>query len=190
MKNPPFDWNRKWLSKQAEPLSPDTWLIKVLPLLPQGPVLDLACGQGRNALFLAEQGFAVTAVDLSGVALERLREEAERRRLELTLRQLDLETLPSLGRASFAAVIDFFFLQRSLFPAIKEALQPGGVAVVRTFSRAGDFPGGLQNPDFVLERGELPELFRGWDVLLHEEGLEPSRKGGGLAGIVVRKPLS
>jgi len=62
--------------------------------------------------------------------------------------------------------------------------------VVRTFSRAGSFPGGLDNPDFVLNPGELPDLFSGWEILLHEEGLEPSKKGGSLAGIVARRPVS
>jgi len=62
--------------------------------------------------------------------------------------------------------------------------------VVRTFSRAGSFPGGLANSDFVLNPGELLELFSGWEILLHEEGLEPSKKGGSLAGIVARRPVS
>ncbi|MBW2688610.1 MAG: hypothetical protein JRC99_01615, partial [Deltaproteobacteria bacterium] len=60
--------------------------------------------------------------------------------------------------------------------------------VLRTFSCAGSFVGGPDNPDFVLRPGELLEIFSGWDVLFHEEGLEPSSKGGSVAGIVARRP--
>ncbi|WP_305042735.1 class I SAM-dependent methyltransferase [Geoalkalibacter sp.] len=183
-------WNERWQERAQDPWQPDPWLLRIRPLLPVGPLLDLACGRGRNALYLAEQGFAVTALDLAEEGLRQLRAEARRRNLTLDVRRCDLETLPDLGRACYAVVLDFFYLQRSLLPALREAVRPGGVAVLRTFSRAGDFPGEAPNADFVLEVGELPRLFPGWEVLLHEEGLEPSSKGGSLAGIVARKPLS
>ncbi|BCR06876.1 hypothetical protein DESUT3_39450 [Desulfuromonas versatilis] len=188
MRKTPQDWNEKWREAADRPLAPDPWLLRVLPLLPRGAVLDLACGQGRNALLLAERGYQVTALDLSATGLERLREEAARRSLPIRVRQVDLEAEPRLGSARYAVVLDFFYLQRGLFPAIRQALRPGGVAVVRTFSKAGPFPGGPGNPDYVLEPGELLQLFAGWEILLHEEGLEPSSKGGSLAGIVARRP--
>jgi hypothetical protein len=61
------------------------------------------------------------------------------------------------------------------------------ISVLRIFSRAGTFPGGPNDPDFVLRPGELLEIFAGWEILLREEGMEPSRKGGYLAGIVARR---
>ena len=60
--------------------------------------------------------------------------------------------------------------------------------VLRTFTPCRLLPGQLANPDFVLNPGELPELFAGWEILHHEEGLEPSKKGWSLAGIVARRP--
>jgi serine/threonine protein kinase len=81
-------------------------------------------------------------------------------------------------------------LHRPLLPQLLQAVRPGGVAVLRTFSSAGAFAGGPGNPAFVLRPGELLEIFAGWDILLHEEGIEPSRKGGALAGIVARRPLA
>ncbi|MHB1397977.1 MAG: class I SAM-dependent methyltransferase [Trichloromonadaceae bacterium] len=189
MENPPVNWNQKWRERAAEDLIPDPWLERALPLLPAGRALDLACGRGRNALHLAEHGFAVTAVDGSAEGLALLGEEARRRGLALTLRQQDLEAAPQLPVAAFEVVIDFFYLQRSLFPALKAALVPGGVVVMRTFSFAGGFAGGPRRQEFILHPGELLEQFAGWEILLHEEGLESSRKGGGLVGIVARKPL-
>ncbi|KIH78229.1 hypothetical protein GFER_03840 [Geoalkalibacter ferrihydriticus DSM 17813] len=182
-------WNERWQERAQSPWVPDPWLLRILPLLPGGRLLDVACGRGRNALFLAEKGYAVTAVDIAAEGLMQLRDEARRRGHALEVRHCDLETLPDLGREVFDVVLDFFFLQRSLLPALQAAVRPGGVGVVRTFSRAGDFPGEAPNADFVLEPGELPRIFAGWEVLLHEEGLEPSSKGGSLAGIVARKPL-
>jgi SAM-dependent methyltransferase len=184
------DWNKIWHERESNVLHPDPWLLKVMPLLPTGSVLDLACGRGRNALFLAERGYAVTAIDASGEGLAQLAAEAQRRGLQITLLQQDLERMPQLALPPFDVVVQFFYLQRSLLPELQRLVRPGGVAVVRTFSHAGDFPGGPGNPDFSLDLGELPRLFAGWEVLIHEEGHDQAHRGGGLAGIVVRRPLA
>lgn len=183
------DWNDRWRKRADEPLTVDPWLLALAPTLPDsGCALDLACGRGRHALFLAEQGLSVTAIDSSIEALAQLRSEAARRALAIEIRQVDLEVAPQLPVASFDVVLLFFYLQRSLLPHLREAVRPGGLALLRTFSSAGPFPGGPANPDYVLRPGELLEIFAGWEILRHEEGLEPSSKGGSLAGIVARRP--
>ena len=182
-------WNARWRDKAADlDWQADPWLPRVLPLLPPGRALDVACGSGRNAVFLAEHGFAVTAVDLSQEALALLAHEAKARGLAIDTRLVDLEAVPSLPAGPFDLVINFFYLHRPLLPLLGALLRPGGLMVLRTFSCAGPFPGGPDNPDFVLKPGELLELFQSWDILCHEEGLEPSHKGGSLAGIVARRP--
>ncbi len=182
-------WNLRWQEKASEHLSPDPWLLRATPFLTQGSILDIACGRGRNALYLAERGFAVTGIDISDQGLKLLGQEVANRNLAVELLQWDLESLVSLPQGPFDVICEFFYFQRSLLPVIKDTLKAGGIAVLRTFSNAGDFPGGPDNPDIVLNPGELLDIFAGWEVLLHEEGLEESRKkGGSLAGIVVRKP--
>lgn len=181
-------WNARWREKSERPFEPDPWLLRVHPLLPGGRALDIASGRGRNALFLAEQGMSVTALDVSEEALAQLGREATRRGLKVVTRRVDLEADPRLPAELFDLVIDFFYLHRPLLPLLRHAVRPGGVAVLRTFSHAGPFPGGPKNPEFVLRPGELLEMFAGWEILLHEEGMEPSRKGGSLAGIVARRP--
>lgn len=187
IKNSRATWNSRWREKADDTWEPDPWLLKVRPLLPGGRALDIACGRGRNALYLAEQGLSVTAIDVSEEALAQLAAEASRRNLQIETRQVDLETAPHLAAGEFDLVLDFFYLHRPLLPALRQSVRPGGVAVLRTFSRAGSFPGGPDNPDIVLHTGELLEIFAGWTTLLHEEGIEPSRKGGSLAGIVARR---
>ncbi len=182
------DWDDRWRDKAEHPHCPDPWLTRVLPLLGAGKVLDVACGRGRNALFMAEQGHAVHAIDYSDEGLEQLRVQAISKQLDITIEKVDLEHTSSLPLASYDIVMVFFYLQRQLFLSLMKSLRPGGVMVVRTFSRAGHFSGSPKRKDFVLEPGELLRIFAGWDVLLHEEGLEPSSKGGSLAGIVVRRP--
>ncbi len=182
------DWNKVWQERRQEPLHFDPWLQRVLPLLPAGRVLDIACGRGRNALSLAERGYVVTALDVSSQGLNQLSDEARRRGLTIITLQQDLEQTPQLPQAAFDVVLQFFYLQRSLIDAVRNAVRPGGVVVARTFSRAGNFSGGPGNSDYVLQVGELLTLFKGWEILLHEEGLDEAGRGGGLAGIVARKP--
>lgn len=184
------DWNKVWQERGRTPLKFDPWLQRALPLLPPGRVLDIACGRGRNALPMAERGYAVTALDASPQGLDLLAEEARERQLTITTLQQDLEKNLQLPAEYFDVVLQFFYLQRSLFDSLRTAVRPGGVAVVRTFSRAGNFADGPGNPDYVLEVGELLSVFRGWEILLHEEGLDKAERGGGLAGIVARKPSS
>ena len=111
------DWNNRWRDKTESPFCPDPWLIKILPLLPEGYVLDVACGRGRNAIFLAGQGHAVHAIDYSEEGIEQLRGETARRQCDIIAEKIDLEHSPPLVAAAYDIVIVFFYLQRSLFPA-------------------------------------------------------------------------
>jgi len=183
------NWDARWRQKQGD-LLPDPWLVKIANLLPAaGDCLDIACGRGRNALWLAERGWRVTCIDKSSVGLEAAGREAERRGLKIHLERQDLEETPVLPVNSCDLLLQFFYLHRALFPALLEAVRPGGMILLRTFSHAGPFAAGSLSKDFVLEPGELLELCSGWAVLCHEEGLEASRKGGSLAGILARRPL-
>lgn len=188
MNDSPPNWNARWREKALTAnWQADSWLLKVRPFLSAGSVLDIACGMGRNSIYLADQGFAVTAVDMSEVALSLLKTEAQRRGLKIETLLLDLENAPVLPTGPFDLLLNFFYLHRPLLPQELARVRPGGVVVVRTFSSAGEDRFGPAMPDISLDPGELLKIFPGWQVLLHEEGLEPSAKGGSLAGIVVRK---
>jgi len=181
-------WDQRWREKASHAdQQTDPWLQQIAFMLVPGKALDVACGMGRNAVYLAERGFSVTAVDVSPVALDLLKAEAEIRGLDIETRLIDLESQPRLPDGPFDLLLNIFYLHRPLLPDLLKRVTAGGMAVFRTFSRAGPAQFGSVNPEFALRPGELLEIFAGWDVLFHEEGLEPSRKGGSLAGIVARK---
>lgn len=181
-------WNSRWRKRSGDEFVPDSWLIEVSGLLPVGRGLDLACGRGRNTLELASRGFAMTAVDFSEEALAQLADTAAVEGLQVDCHLCDLENQPPVMAQNYDLVLCFFYLHRPLLPYMLGAVRPGGLAVFRTFSCAGNFPPGELDSRFVLQPGELLEIFSGWEVLRHEEGQEPSRRGGSVAGIVARKP--
>ncbi len=185
-------WNDRWADKASgNGWRVDPWLDRHLALVAPGTALDVACGRGRNAIFLAERGFRVTALDYSAVALRQLEQEAARRGVDIVTGLTDLEQAdPDLPSGPFDLLIDFHYLYRPLLAGFKTLVRPGGYVIIRTFSSAGQGSPLSIAPDMVLEPGELPKIFSSWEILVHEEGLEPSKKGGTLAGIVARRPLS
>ena len=137
--------------------------------LPRGRALDLACGKGRNAIYLAEGGFDVTALDISSVALDEGRRLARERKLRIDWRQCDL-TSAVLPAAAFDLVVNFNYLQRSLVPLIRQAVKPGGSVIFETYLIDQATVGHPNNPAYLLEHNELLDFFRGFRVLLYREG--------------------
>jgi SAM-dependent methyltransferase len=136
---------------------PATWLTSHRHLLPaSGDALDLACGRGRNALWLAQQGFRVQAIDRDDVALAALRDEAAARGLPIETRVCDLESgEPVLAPRTFDVIVVVHYLHRPLIPHLMAALRPGGVLVYETFTAAQALRGKPSNPAFLLQPGEL-----------------------------------
>lgn len=151
---------------------PCGWLVDNRRLLPRaGEALDVACGSGRHAVWLAESGLTTTAVDQDAAAIDSLNREAARRGLSLTARVVDLESgQPCLEPASFDVIVVVHYLHRPLVPQLVAALRPGGVLVYETFTRAQALRGKPTNPAFLLEPGELESLVRPLEILARREG--------------------
>ena len=190
-------WNDRYDSGAFGPLpdAPARWLVDHEDLLrdvarraAQPRAIDVACGDGRNAVRLAELGFAVDAVDISDVAIAALRDAASRRGLRLDARVLDLERETPAADA-YDVVVCMRYLQRDLFPALRRALRRGGVLLYETFSRAHvEELGKPFNPAYVLDRGELREAFADLEVLDYREGVAELGHGpSGVASIVARR---
>ena len=137
--------------------------------LPRGRALDIACGTGRNSLYLAELGFEVAAVDISAVAMDEGRKRAESKQLRIDWRQSDLEVV-QLAEAVFDLVVNFNYLQRSLIPQIMGAVKVGGYVIFETYLIDQREIGQPKNPDYLLGHNELLEHFRDFRVLYYREG--------------------
>ncbi len=180
---------------QADP-PPAPFLVQQLNRVPHGRVLDVAAGGGRHALFLAAHGYEVEAVDRDAEALARLSAEAKRRDLSsITTRPLDLElpppSEPDFGKERYDAIVVFFYLWRSLFPALADALKPGGALIYETFTIENYFH--HRHPrrwEFCLAPNELLRLTSSLQVLHYDEGLHDSGQGGTAytAQLVAHKP--
>lgn len=138
--------------------SPSDWVRRFAPLIRVGGrVLDVACGGGRHARYLAGLGLRVEAVDRDTAAMQALADVAG-----VTTRQADLEQglWPYSGRR-FDAIIVTNYLHRPLLPRLLEALADAGVLIYETFSAGNERYGRPSNPDFLLKPGELLEFARG-----------------------------
>jgi SAM-dependent methyltransferase len=148
-------------------------LAEVLPQLPPGRALDLACGCGREAVFMAACGWKVTAVDVLPDAMERAADLARRCAPAVSpidWRQVDLEAdLPPMG-GPFDLMVAFRYLHRPLFRRVPEWLRPGGSLVYETFTTTHRERHGRPAADqSVLRPGELPGLLAGLEVRHHSE---------------------
>lgn len=195
------DWDAKHrMAAEAAPSEPASIVRELLPLLPRGPALDIACGTGRHALLLAGRGQYVAAVDFSSAALDLLEVRAHdghipvrrghrfhaaarplRGGIELIQANLEETRLPE---HHYDLILCVQYLQRSLFAQMAKALRTDGVLLMETFTRAQlEFSGGPRNPAYLLETGELREAFPELRVLFYRE----LRAGVGIASLVAKK---
>jgi SAM-dependent methyltransferase len=166
---------------------PASWLVQHGGLLPrEGRALDVACGRGRHAIWLAERGLTTVAVDRNADAIREVNDAARERGLPLRAEVRDLESgvNPFRDDAAFDVIVVVHYLHRPLFPALLDALAPGGLLVYETFTRAQAARGKPTNPDFLLKPGELIGLVRPLDVLASREGDFDGRM---IASVIARR---
>src|SRR5437667_5134140 len=164
-------WDRKHLAEHgseaaagvlAEIFQAQNWPMRA------GRALEIATGKGRNAIFLAERGFDVEAIDISPVALDEARRRATERKLDISWREADLEQI-ELPEACYDLVLNFNYLQRSLIPRIKESLTAGGHIIFETYLIDQRTVGHPSNPAYLLGHNELLEFFRDLPVIWYCE---------------------
>ncbi|MBL8164835.1 MAG: methyltransferase domain-containing protein [Anaerolineae bacterium] len=172
-------WDEKYRAKKTEPYPhPDPLLFEFTPPImdeAEHRALDLASGVGQNGLWLAAQGYVVDLIDISRVALLRAQVEMGARGLRnVNLYPSDLDS-HEFVQNQYEVICVFRYLQRDLFPGLRNAVAPGGRIIYETFNQrylqtAPDF-----NPDYLLGQGELAGFFADWRILHHREGKQISQ---------------
>ena len=154
-----------------------------------GPILDLACGNGDNGIFLAQRGCQVTCCDISSESLGHAEKLAEVNNARVKIWQVDLEKdgVNPLPKSAYGAILVFRYLHRPLLECIKKALKNGGLLIYETFTADQPKFGKPRNPDFLLNSGELLKTYGDWEVIHYFEGIRenPTRA---VAQIICRKP--
>ena len=166
--------------------APSSWLLSNIDRIPcAGRALDVACGRGRHALFLAERGWTVRALDRDADAIDALRTEAGRRGVAVQADVADLEAGDTdLGREAYDLIVVVHYLHRPLFPALLRALAPGGYLLYETFTVDQARRGRPSNPDYLLRHGELREWLASLAILGERDG---AFEGRDVASAMARK---
>ena len=175
-----MDWDSRYRSGAHAGDEPLPLLVQLADELRPGRALDVACGPGRHALYLARLGWQVTAVDSSAVAVAMLRRRAGERGLTIDARETDL-TAYRIPADTYDLICDFFYLQRDLFPEIRAGLRPGGTLVAALHVEGGA-PG-----SYLLRSGELRAQFADWRILHYSERLPADGHRRAVAEIIARR---
>lgn len=191
MKTDQERWDRRYrarkfvLGKEA-----NLFLRRHIRHLPRGKALDIATGEGRNAVFLAQHGFEVDAVDISSIGLAKAKRLAKKVGVKIhpCLADLDRFLIPE---KHYDLIADFYFLSRRLIPKIKKGLRKGGRVIFETYliDQRELATGGPRDPKYFLKHNELLRLFKGFRILIYREGIFKERgKKRAVASLIAEKP--
>lgn len=176
-------WDKKYdVPEYVTGEEPSEWLLANAGLLQGGRGLDIATGEGRNAVFAATLGYDMLAIDISEAGLKKARALAEKKRTRIATHLVDLDDY-RFEEQTFDLILCFNFLDRKLFPAIRRALQPGGWIVYETFNvdylKYSNF-----KREWVLEYNELLREFSQFRVFRYRE---VDRNEKAFSSLVARK---
>lgn len=186
-------WDRRWAELDPDIVHEPTSTLAILALVINGgEAMDLACGDGRNSIYLAQNGFRVHALDISSKALDRVMERAGDLDLAVVTEVADLDEYTFL-QDSYDLVNISFYVNRSpeLNLSIKQALKPGGIIVQEQHCDSEFDVAGPSDKRFRLRPGELLNLFSDFHVKFYSETLEdiPDSRIS-VARIIAQKPYA
>lgn len=169
-------WNRRFdsddffLGEHPSPFLTQE-IERIKRLAPGSHALDIACGEGRNSIFLAQHGFRVTALDISDVAIAKGRRRAEKMGMTIDFKCIDLDGYHI--QEQFDLIVNFNFLLRELIPETVRGLTPGGLLLFDSILESPELLA-HHNPDYFLRHGELERIFGAYDgeILFCEETSE------------------
>jgi len=183
-------WDKKFGRKEfALGKEPNPFLKKHIRLLPRGKALDIATGEGTNAVFLAQNGFDVDAVDISEKGLKKARKLAREKGVKINTFLVDLDQY-HIAKERYDLIANFYFLKRRLIPRIRNGLKKGGIVVFETYllEHRALATGGLTQAKYFLKPNEPLRLFRNFRILYYREGIfKEGRKRKVVASLIAQK---
>jgi tellurite methyltransferase len=184
-------WDQRFGKKEfALGKEPNPFLKKHIHLLSRGKALDLATGEGRNAVFLGENGFEVEAVDISEKGLKKTRELAREKGVKVNAHLVDLDHY-QIQKERYDLIASFYFLKRRLIPKIRKGVRKGGKIIFETYllEHRTLAAGGPRQAKYFLKPNELLRFFKDFRILFYREGI--FREGGkrkAVASLIAEKP--
>jgi SAM-dependent methyltransferase len=192
MKTDQKRWEKRFGRKEfALGKEPNPFLKRHIHLLPKGKALDVATGEGRNAVFLAQNGFEVDAVDISEKGLKKARKLAREKGVKINTFLVDLDRY-QIEKERYDLIANFYFLKRRLIPGIRKGLKKGGKVIFETYllEHRTFGTGGPKQAKYFLKPNEPLRLFRNFRILFYREGI--FREGGkrkAVASLIAEKNL-
>lgn len=182
-------WNSKYAEKKIDSgVMPAAALVgaKEELLARHGRVLDLACGEGKNAVYLSKLGFQVEGVDISLVGLQHAKMLAATKGVQLDVWVADLADYP-LPVNRYDVLININFLMRKILKPIDQALKPGGLLIFQTYTREDrKFEMDRHDhPEYYLYPRELLDFFPEYRIWYYYEGPWGERQ---MASLIAEKP--
>ncbi len=164
------DWDERYRRGEHASDKPHALLVRASETRSPGRALDVACGAGRHAIYLAEHGWDVVAVDSSSVAIALMCERAAARGVTVEARVADLERDEFVIEPdAYNLVCDLYYLQRNLFPHIRAGVRVGGTIIAAIYTVDDRPTVRPMNPAFLLQPGELRAEFQDWAVEHYDE---------------------
>lgn len=150
-----------------------------------GEALDIGCGGGRDAVYLSQQGWQVTAIDKQDAVLQRAKQLADSHHQLIDFRDCDLSKSTCLPDKTFDLIVMIRYLNRSLYDWLRTHLNPGGVLIMQTFTEGVEEFSSPKNPNFILQAGELAKTFSDFEIII--DRIEQLKDGRPIASFVAKK---
>ena len=181
-------WNKKYGGEEyALGIEPVEFLVEHIERLQKGRALDIAMGEGRNAVYLAKAGYEVDGVEFSDEGIKKALAFAKKNNVIINAIKADLEKHEyRIEKEKYDLISCFYYLQRDLFSEIKEGLKKGGMVIYQTFTTDNlKYQPHPRNPDHVLQPNELFRYFIDLRIIFYRECVLNNETA--VASIIVQK---
>ncbi len=177
-------WTKRYASDDYRKTNPVDLLHDWAPRLPVGTALDVACGAGRNAIYLAELGFSVDAIDISSEGLKLAKRQADEKQLQVNWIEQDFDE-KTPDEKTYDLIVVFWFVNMALISQLSKQLNPGGYLISMQHLVAEGEIAGPKTNRFRIQPDELKNAVQGLEIEYYHEGIQTDADGEKLATAAV-----